>query len=130
MSNELQPNIIAVENDPAFAEMLMVMLKQLKLEAKWASSGKEAIAVIQNSRPDVLLLDLNLGGETSGWQVLGYMRKQYPDCDIPVIVTSAFTDLLNRSIGQAQHVHSFLAKPFALKDLKAALNSALLESVS
>lgn len=125
MNNELQPNIIAVENDPAFAEMLKVMLKQLKLEAQWATSGKEAIALIQQSRPDVLLLDLNLGGETSGWQVLGYMRKQYSDHDIPVIITSAFTDLLNRSIGQAQNVHSYLSKPFSLKDLKIALSTAL-----
>lgn len=116
--------ILMVEDDAELANFNQIVLKRAGFVAQHAANGEQAIAIIDQRRPDVMLLDLNLPG-MSGWQVLEYMNGRYGENSVPVIVTTAQSDPANRVVGKLQEVYRYLVKPFERRELLAAIESAL-----
>lgn len=83
---------------------------------KTASDGDEALAILAERRPDVILLDLAMPG-MDGWNFLATQQGTANLARIPVIVMSAAytVQTLERPHGAA----SALAKPFAISNLKS-----------
>jgi len=86
-----------------------------------ALSGDEAIIVIEQKRPDVVLLDMKMPG-LNGIEVLRYIKKNYPE--IKVIVITAYDEEYRERAEQAG-AESFLSKPFGLKVLTETIEEVL-----
>lgn len=109
-------NILVVEDDPNYAMLTMAMLKRAGFEARHAQDGEVALSLAQESKPDLILLDLNLPG-MSGWQLLDGIKEAYGEDSFRVIVTSAYNDSANRLVGKLQTVSHYLTKPFTPQQL-------------
>lgn len=84
-----------------------------------ASTGAQALAVIKDRRPDLVLLDVYLP-DLTGLEVLRRLRGVGVDCDI--IVISAARDLDSLRQAMQSGVYQYLVKPFELDELRRRLD--------
>lgn len=118
------PIILIIEDTLEFARLTQMMLKRFGYESYHAEDGEAAVAFFAEQRPDVVLMDLNLPG-MSGWDVLKEMSDMFGEGEIPVIVTSAYSDSANRTVGKLQGVYKYLIKPIDTQNLIGTVEEAL-----
>ncbi len=105
-----------VEDDKDINEMLQELLKQAGYEVKYAYSGTEAL-LIHNDKIDLIILDLMLPGK-SGEEII----KELKDIkDVPVIVTSAITDIDTKLDLFKLGANDYVTKPFNNDELLARM---------
>ena len=80
-------NVLIVDDEQSFREVLMCALGEEGYRLSEAATGKEAIAKLEAVKPDLLLLDLNLP-ETDGWDVMRYITQHPQFQDLQVIIIS------------------------------------------
>jgi DNA-binding NtrC family response regulator len=87
-----------------------------------AASAEEALAVLPQQAPDMVLLDVRLPG-MSGIEALAEMRRTA--ADLPVLLITAFADLRQAVSAVKSGADDYLAKPIDLDELEAAITDAL-----
>src|SRR5262245_35657603 len=85
-------HILVVDDEPSLRLLVCMFLESEGYVVETAASGDEALRVLHDRRPDVLLLDLMMPG-MDGWEVLRACRAQVDLADLPVIVMSAAPSL-------------------------------------
>ncbi|MDE6869465.1 MAG: response regulator transcription factor [Clostridia bacterium] len=113
--------ILIIDDDVYISDMLQELLEKNNYEVARAYSGTEALYVIQNARPDLILLDLMLPG-LSGEQLLPKIQN------VPVIVVSAKVDIDNKVDLLLSGAVDYVTKPFDIKELLARISVHLRES--
>ncbi len=106
---EVQPDLrgcqraLVIEDDPTSGAILVKYLTELGLDSVVHVRGDRAVETVLRERPDVILLDIQLPGD-SGWVVLVRL-KEHPDTrHIPVAVVSVVDEPSKaRSLGAANH---------------------------
>ena len=108
-------NILIIDDDLDIGNVLEEILKNEGYSVSRAYSGTEAIFVLSQSRPDLILLDLMLPG-LSGEEVLPHIKG------IPVIVMSAKADIDNKVELLLGGAVDYVTKPFNTKELLARIS--------
>ena len=108
--------VLVVDDDLAIRAFVSELLADEGYEVKTAANGREALAVLTNWRPDVILLDLMMP-EMDGWAFLASQRLNRELVCIPVIVMSASYNLRGGAGDIA--AADVVAKPFAIDQLLA-----------
>jgi len=81
-------DVLVVEDDPAFRQIAHSALQPFTQRITDAVSGREALRILAERRPDLVVLDLNIP-EPDGVDVLGRMRSDPGLRDVPVVVVTA-----------------------------------------
>lgn len=110
--------ILIVDDDVHIGNMLQELLIRQGYGVARAYSGTEALYVLKNSSPDLVLLDLMLPG-LNGEDVLPLIK------DIPVIVVSAKTGTENKVDLLMQGAADYVTKPFNTEELLARIHVQL-----
>lgn len=117
--------ILVAEDDPAVRDSLRRSLAFNGYEVSTASDGQEALDLVRDSRPDLLLLDVNMpildGLETC-------RRLRAAGDDLPVLMLTARVEVGDRVLGLDVGADDYLAKPFALEELLARIRALLRRS--
>lgn len=114
-------NIISLDDDPDFREYIAGILAAEGHDARCVASPEELIRSIEDSRPDIVLLDLNMGDD-SGEQVLEAIKDHNPrQC---VIVVTGYPSLESMRQTFKHNVFDYLTKPFSLQDLQRVIRQA------
>jgi CheY-like chemotaxis protein len=87
-SSRLPRRILVVDDDPLLRERVRSWLDGQPWTVSEASNGREALSRIQESKPDLILLDLMMP-EMDGFQVVADLQRSADWRDIPVIVITA-----------------------------------------
>ena len=111
--------ILVVEDDPQLRLLIARSLKEHGLGVLTASTGAEMQVTLQNSKVDLVVLDIMLPG-TNGIELLRRLRL---DSDLPVIFISARGDEADRVIGLELGADDYLAKPFGTRELIARITA-------
>jgi len=116
-------SVLVVDDDPNIRKMIIAALRREGYDFSEAPNGKEALEIMREQHPSVVVLDLMMP-ILSGWEVL-QEREQDPALrEIPVIIVSA-----NRAPEIAHAVDkgicAFLPKPFDIAALSALVRSCL-----
>ncbi len=106
--------ILIIDDDTHIGNMLEEVLSQEGYRVSRAYSGTEALLVLSGIRPDLILLDLMLPGQ-SGETVLPKLKG------IPVIVVSAKVDIDNKVDLLLGGAVDYVTKPFSTKELLARI---------
>ncbi|MFA6286327.1 MAG: PAS domain S-box protein [Opitutaceae bacterium] len=94
---------LVVEDDPTSSAILVKYLAELGLDSVAHASGDKAIERVLSERPDVILLDIQLPGD-SGWVVLARLKEHPETRGIPVAVVSVVDEPgKSRGLGAAAH---------------------------
>ncbi len=86
------------------------------------STGEEAVETALREQPDLILMDIRLGGEIDGVEAV---KKIEEDADIPVIYLTAMTDESSLSHVKSTQPFGYIIKPFDGKELHFAIQMAL-----
>lgn len=116
--------ILYLEDEPALAQLVSRGLQKAGLNVHHVSDGQKAIDFLDQTQPDILLLDLNVP-EVSGWNVLKYAREKYGDDAARVIVATANQDAINRLIGRMNFVFRYIVKPYSMDTLLDAIHELM-----
>lgn len=112
-----------VENEMVIADTICLTLRKLGYEVLPPSPNyNTAIKMIDTGKPDLLLLDINLGGQKDGIDVAQYVRNKL---SIPVIFLTANSDIATVERAKQVNPNAYLVKPFTKEDLYSAIEIAI-----
>jgi two-component system response regulator AtoC len=112
--------VLFIEDEPALRISYERFFRP-RYAMAFASSGAEALARLEETPPDVVVLDLRLP-DTDGVELLRRLREKRPD--LPVIITTAYVSV-EPQLRVLDLAHSaYLIKPFDLDELGDAIDRA------
>jgi len=108
--------ILVVDDDPDLREFLRLMITSIGFEVISAANGQEALDVLEDHDPDLILLDMKMP-VMDGWEFSRALetRGAHP----PVVVFTAAPDPAARAA--EVHADGWLGKPFELEELEATV---------
>ena len=111
--------IFIVEDEMIIAANISLQLTNLGYEVSGiVPRGEEALQHIQENKPDIVLLDINLKGNIDGIETAELMQKEY---SIPIIYLTANADEIHFNRAKKTNPHAFISKPFKKLDLQRAI---------
>ncbi len=117
----MKARVLVVDDDPALAEMLGIVLRGEGFEVAFVADGSQAVAAFRRERPDVVLLDLMLPG-LDGLEVCRQVRAE---SGVPIIMLTARSDTLDIVLGLESGADDYVVKPFKPKEIVARVRARL-----
>lgn len=117
----MDARVLVVDDDPALAEMMGIVLRAENFEPVFCQDGSEALAAFLSFEPDLVLLDLMLPG-LDGIEVCAQIREH---SGVPVIMLTAKSDTVDVVKGLESGADDYIAKPFNPKELIARIRTRL-----
>lgn len=115
--------VLIVDDEVDYLALMRERVESWGYDALLAGGGKEALTIIKEKKPDIVILDY-LMPEMDGTAVLGQIRKS--DKDLPVIMFTAHADIKNIKGAQELGVSAFIPKLSTYSsDIQATLRSVL-----
>lgn len=109
--------VLAVDDSHVIRRLVEVSLDELDLSVTTVGTGAEACASLDESVPDILILDLGLP-DMSGWDVLDHVRRS-PSLDgLPVVMLTGYGDAEDHDRAREHGASGYLVKPFRPGDLR------------
>jgi CheY-like chemotaxis protein len=115
MSSE-PATILIIDDEPQNRKLLEALLQPEGYRTQCASSGDEAMALIAEHAPDLILLDIMMPG-IDGFEVATRIKSNPATANIPIIMVTAQDGRGARVIGLNSGVEEFLAKPIDRAEL-------------
>ena len=113
--------VLVVDDDQALSEMLGIVLRAEGYEALFCEDGSKAQAIFQETKPDLILLDLMLPG-VDGIEVCKQIRSE---SGVPIVMLTARGDTLDIVKGLESGADDYIVKPFKPKELVARIKARL-----
>ena len=118
--------IVVINDDTPFLELMEELLESEGYNVHVRKEWKDAYEFVKEREPDLVILDIILGHEERGWNILELLTLDPRTDRIPVIVCSAaVTSLQEHAHLLEKHGVRALPKPFDLNDLLRAVQEAL-----
>lgn len=117
----MQPNLLMIEDDTELAEILSNFLKRYNIDVTNYEDPYLGMSALNLKKYDLLILDLSLPG-MDGLEICKEIRTK---SDIPIIISSARSDLEDKIIGLELGADDYLPKPYEPKELYARIMSVL-----
>jgi two-component system response regulator PilR (NtrC family) len=119
---ENPPDILIVDDDLSMRELLEYMLTKEGYKVTCAETGRQAIALLQKTRFDLLLCDIRLG-DITGLDVLRASKKKNPDNVVIMISAYASTETAVEAMNEG--AYDYVPKPFDKDELMGTIAKAL-----
>ena len=116
--------ILIVDDDPHSRQLLEVMLRPEGYQIVTAATGEDALAIVAQQPPDLILLDVMMPG-MDGYQVVARIKGNQATQHIHVLMLSALSDRNSRMHGLSAGAEDFLTKPVNRAELCALVRNLL-----
>ncbi|MCW1933480.1 phosphate regulon transcriptional regulator PhoB [Pararhodobacter zhoushanensis] len=124
MSRSDTPLVLVVDDEPAQRALLSYNLEAAGFRVATASDGEEALLVVSEEAPDVILLDWMLP-RVSGIEVCRQLKAQRGGADAAIIMVSARSDESDRVRGLETGADDYITKPYSVNELLARVRANL-----
>jgi two-component system NtrC family sensor kinase len=121
---EPRKNILVVDDDDDVRTIISAVMASADYDVREASSGVDALSIITEREPDLILLDYMMPG-LSGLEVCQKLRQLPGGSFIPVIMLTARTELHDKLAGLASGADDYVTKPFQHEELLARVRAHL-----
>lgn len=120
----MKKSILIVEDDILIRENVIEYFEFNGFEVYDAENGKEALKIVNNNKPDVIISDIMMP-EMNGIEMLTELKKDANTSLIPVILITAKVDAKDIREGMTFGADDYITKPFDLQDLLHAANTQI-----
>jgi DNA-binding response OmpR family regulator len=117
--------ICIVDDDPDVRELVEYKLVQNGHEVLTATNGQDALRVVPEAKPALLLLDVMMPG-LSGFEVLSQLRANDATRGLPIIMLTAKAQDADAERGFALGANDYMLKPFSPRELLNRINAQLM----
>jgi len=118
------PTIVVAEDEDALATLLQYNLEKEGYRVLVAGDGEEAMIVIDEAKPDLLLLDWMLP-KISGIEVCRRLRQKQETRNLPILMLTARGEETDRIRGLDTGADDYVVKPFSMTELLARIRAVL-----
>ncbi|RJE79632.1 response regulator [Paracoccus sp. JM45] len=115
------PNILIIEDETDLAEVVRDYLIAAGMTVELLFEGTDAVEMASTGRFDLMVLDLMLPG-VDGLTICRELRKT---SDLPIIMTTAKVEEIDRLLGLEMGADDYLCKPFSPRELVARVRAVL-----
>ena len=122
---ERERKILIVDDTAFMLAVISAALKSVNYEVITASSGEEAMELLKNTKPDLILLDGVMTG-MSGYDVLSLLRQDFRFNLTPIIMLTGQTEEEEKLLGLEMGADDYIVKPFNSRELLARVNNTLI----
>jgi two-component system phosphate regulon response regulator PhoB len=119
-----QPNVLIVEDEPAQREVLAYNLEAEGFRVSRAENGEEALLLIAEEAPDLIVLDWMLPN-VSGIEVCRQLKMRADTRGVPVIMLSARSEEVDKVRGLETGADDYIIKPYSIVELMARVRAQL-----
>lgn len=116
--------VLVVEDEVDLLFTIALSLELSGYRVIKASSGEEALGLVEKERPDAVVLDIRLPG-IDGWEVIGRLQAMGHFPATPVVLLSAQVDPATAARAVEIGCQAHLAKPFSTSELSGILRQLL-----
>ena len=120
----MTPNILVVEDEDALSTLLQYNLEKEGYEVVVACDGEEALTLVSERLPDLIVLDWMLP-KVSGIEVCRRLRQRTESRNVPIIMLTARGEETDRIRGLDTGADDYIIKPFAMSELSARIRAVL-----
>ncbi|MFV2043118.1 MAG: response regulator [Anaerolineales bacterium] len=122
--NSHAPRVLVVDDDDSYCTIIRELLVRNGYEVRVAYSVDEALTLLKDERPDLILTDLMMP-EVDGITFIRQLRATPPHSEIPTIVVSALVLARERAAAAQAGADAFVAKPFSINQLQATIHEVV-----
>jgi two-component system OmpR family response regulator len=117
-----RPRLLAVDDEDSLLDLLGDALRFAGYDVRLARSGSEALRLVADTEPALILLDVNLP-DVDGFEVCQRLRRD--GLDVPVIFLTARDDPADLRNGLTRGGDDYVTKPFSLEELNCRIQTVL-----
>ncbi len=121
MKEKSQKTVLVVDDEKPIVDILVYNLKKEGYNTLEANDGEEAINIVIEKKPDLVLLDIMLP-KMDGLTVCKKIRHNY---NIPIIMLSAKDEEIDKILGLELGADDYITKPFSVRELIARVKANL-----
>ena len=116
-----KPNIMVVDDEKNICELIRLYLEKEGFAVTIANNGSDAIAMIRQNRPDLVLLDIMMP-VIDCWEVCRQVREF---SQVPIIMLTAKGETFDKVMGLDLGADDYIVKPFDTKEVVARVKAVL-----
>jgi two-component system, OmpR family, response regulator VicR len=117
----MEKKILVVDDEKPIADILMFNLRKEGYDVYCAYDGNEALKMVEEVQPDLILLDIMLPMR-DGMEVCREVRKKY---EMPIIMLTAKDSEIDKVLGLELGADDYVTKPFSTRELIARVKANL-----
>lgn len=122
LNDDNKVHVLIVDDEPVNLQVLVNHLSLQKYHISQAHNGKEAMKVLDNVKPDLILLDVMMPG-MSGYDVSKRIRELYPANELPIVMLTAKNMVNDLIEGFESGANDYLTKPVSKVELLARIKT-------
>ncbi|ARE38383.1 Response regulator [Rhodovulum sp. P5] len=112
--------VLLIEDEPNIIEAIRFILQREGWAVDTHSDGKTAFSRVNETRPDIVILDVMLPGR-SGFDILRDIRADHSLAGLPVLMLTAKGQVKDREMAERIGASRFMAKPFSNTEVLASV---------
>jgi len=116
--------ILVVDDEPDLLELVRFNLSQAGFAVETASNGRDALAKLRRSPPDLLVLDLMLP-DVSGNDICRQVRADPQLAELPILMLTAKGEEVDRVVGFEIGADDYVPKPFSPRELTLRVRAVM-----
>lgn len=124
MNSEVKPVILIVDDEPISLKYLGNLLDLRGYKIFYATNGQKAVDVLQNTKPDIILLDVILP-DINGFDLCRKIKSDENLSSIPVLFLTGLTDIKEKMKGFQAGAADYITKPFEEEEILARVKTHL-----
>jgi two-component system phosphate regulon response regulator PhoB len=121
---QMTPHVLVVEDEDSLATLLQYNLQKEGYEVTLAGDGEEALLMVDERAPDLIVLDWMLP-KVSGIEVCRRLRQRNETRNIPIVMLTARGEETDRVRGLDTGADDYVVKPFSMTELGARIRAVL-----
>lgn len=123
----MSQRILVVDDDPSITKVVRGYLEQAGYEVLTAADGEQALRIVRQERPRLVVLDVMLPNR-DGWEITRSLRADPNTAAIPIILLTARVDDMDKILGLELGADDYITKPFNAREVVARVRALLRRS--
>lgn len=117
--------VLVVDDEPYILKILSFKLRLIGMHPYEATTSEEALRVVREECPDIVLLDVSLPHGLTGFDLCRVLKENPETAGVPVVILTARTLPSERELGLSLGACAYMTKPFSTKALIDTIRDAL-----
>ena len=125
MAHDRQAMVLTLDDDESIGAFVRACLPAQRFRNCWCADVASAIELVKEDPPDLAIIDIDLKSESTGWELLRYLRGEEHTANVPVVMLTGASDTHNRERSLRLGADRYLIKPVRPETLRRVVDEML-----